>query len=370
MKSEIETRAKFNYARYALCWEDADVLLKALALEKDDVVLSIAAAGDNSFSTLTKEVKKVYAIDLNPVQIFYCKLKYQAYKHLEYEEFLAFLGIDNKKINRKAIYQSKLRDGLEQAPQNYWDKHIDLIEKGIIHCGKFENYFNHFRKFVLPLAHNKKEIIALLQAKSQSERIDFYNKVWNNKRWRLIFKCFFSETIMGRFGRDKEFFKYVQVDVAENILSRTKYAVTALDTSTNPYLDYIILGKFDTKRNLPHAFRAEHFNTIKNNLDKIEFLNLSIEEFSANNSDKINAFNLSDIFEYMSKENTQKLYRLLLDNADDKVRFAYWNMLAPRHISKTLASEYGIVSDESANQAYLAEDKAFFYSKFYLDKRE
>ena len=60
----------------------------------------------------------------------------------------------------------------------------------------------------------------------------------------MLFKMFFSRTIMGKLGRDKAFFRYVNVNVAENILNRTKYALTELDTSENSYLHYIINGRY------------------------------------------------------------------------------------------------------------------------------
>ncbi len=370
MKSEIETRAKFDYARYALTWEDADLLLEALALKEGDTVLSIAAAGDNAFALLSKPAHKIYAIDLNPVQLYYCQLKAAAYKALDYDDFIRFCGLVSrlKSAKRVTLYQQKLRPLLEAETQIYWDNNIALIEQGFVHFGKFERYFGYFRKTVLPLAHSKKDIDALLTKKTKEERISFYQKVWDNRRWRAIFNIFFSKFVMGRLGRDKEFFKYVKTDVAANILKRTKHALTELDCSENPYLHYILRGRFDVEKAMPYAFRRENFAAIKANIDRIEFLKLSIEEFAAEYDVKINAFNLSDIFEYMSPENMESLYERLLEVAADDARFAYWNMLAERSASEALCQQYHLRTDEEKNHSYLKQDKAFFYSKFYLDK--
>ncbi|MCL2615860.1 MAG: BtaA family protein [Dehalococcoidia bacterium] len=48
MKSEIEKRTKFDAIRYSQVWEDADLIIDALSLKADDIVLSIASAGDNA----------------------------------------------------------------------------------------------------------------------------------------------------------------------------------------------------------------------------------------------------------------------------------------------------------------------------------
>ena len=82
---------------------------------------------------------------------------------------------------------------------------------------------------------------------------------------------------MGKLGRDKAFFRYVNVNVAEHILERTKYAITELDTSQNSYLHYIINGNYD--KVLPVAYRKENFDIIKKNIDKLILLSESVETF-------------------------------------------------------------------------------------------
>ena len=36
MKDRIEDRARFDRIRYANCWEDADILLEAMAIKPED----------------------------------------------------------------------------------------------------------------------------------------------------------------------------------------------------------------------------------------------------------------------------------------------------------------------------------------------
>jgi len=325
LKSEIETRASFDKIRYAQVWEDADVLIEALDIQPTDTVLSIASGGDNAFALLAQNPQKVYAVDLSDAQIEICNRRKDMYKNLS------------------------------------WEEHIRVLQDEILPHGKFENYLRGFSKKVLPLIHSKKNIEKLLEPKSLEERVKFYNEVWDNRRWRLMFKLFFSRFIMGRLGRDKEFFKFVEGSVADRILSRTKHALTALDTSQNPYLHYILQGKYTNA--LPYSLRPENYEKIRNNLNKIEFRKQSIELFIATHDGIVNAFNLSDIFEYMSQEGMDELYNNMLSKAVIGTRFAYWNMLAPRK-----ANNPRIVTNETNNKKFLLKDKAFFYSAFYLDE--
>ncbi len=64
--ADIRERAKFDFIRYANCWEDADILRDALCVRPGDSCLSIASSGDNSLSLLADAPRLVVAFDLNP----------------------------------------------------------------------------------------------------------------------------------------------------------------------------------------------------------------------------------------------------------------------------------------------------------------
>lgn len=365
MKSEIESRAKFDLIRYSQVWEDADLLIEALNLTNNDVVLSIASAGDNAFALLAQNPAKVYAIDLSYAQIACCELRKAMYHQLTWKEHLIFGGVVKTKndINRVAVFEK-----LDLSPEvrEYWQYNIELIKNGFMNAGKFEKYFKIFRTKALPLVHSRRQVAKLLTPKSTEERRAFYDKVWNNHRWRMMFNIFFSRFVMGRLGRDKEFFKYVEGSVADRILFRSKHALSELDTSQNPYMHFILNGRYSTV--FPFSLRKENYEKIRNNLDKIEFRKCSIEQFAHEYDGEINAFNLSDIFEYMTQDGMDSLYGTLLSKSANNARFAYWNMLAPRDCSKEMRKKHNVQTNAEQNIEFLLKDKAFFYSKFYLDK--
>ena len=169
---------------------------------------------------------------------------------------------------------------------------------------------------------------------------------------------------MGKLGRDKAFFRYVKVNVAEHILKRTEYAFTELDTSENSYLHYIFNGKYD--KALPYAYRKENFENIKANIDKIVLLSESVETFiDRDDVDYISKYNLSDIFEYMSDEQMCKIVEKIFIKSKSGTKIAYWNMLAEKQASKYFDNlEY----KKQESEELLNKDKAFFYSKFILEE--
>lgn len=362
IKSEVEDYAKFDIIRYAQVWEDAEILIEALDIKPTDNVLSIASAGENALSLLIKNPKNVYAIDLNENQIFCTELKKIAYKYLDYDECMELIGVFDS--DRRIDLYKTIEKYLSKNTQDYFENNINVIHRGIIHCGKFENYFHIFGQKVLPLIHSKKVRQQLLEKKTKEERYNFYNKKWNNNRWKILFKIFFSRAVMGKLGRDKAFFRYVSVNVPEHILQRTRYAITELDTSNNSYLHYIINSRYD--KVLPLAYREENFDIIKKNIDKLQILKESVETFiNREDIDKVDKYNLSDIFEYMSEDDMVKIVEKMLEKSPKGSIIAYWNMLSDKRASKFIDK---IEYKQDLSNDLLKRDKAFFYSKFIVEE--
>jgi S-adenosylmethionine-diacylglycerol 3-amino-3-carboxypropyl transferase len=357
----IQTRASFDQIRYANCWEDADVLARALEPLEGARCLSVASAGDNSLSLLARGASSVVAVDLSPAQIALVQLKVAAFRSLPYERLLGFLGVTRSR-ERHAVYRD-LRQTLPQGARAFWDTRRADIESGVIHAGRFERYFRFFRRWVLPLVHGPRVVTALQAERSAGEREVFYQNVWNNRRWRLVFRLFFSRFLLGRLGRDPEFFRFVTTPVAERILVRARHALTALPTHDNPYLRYILNGNWVP---LPDYLLPQHFDRIRQSLDRLQLLVGSVEQAAAiAPPGAIDAFNLSDIFEYMDLPAYHALLRSLLPAAAPGARLAYWNMLTPRRRPEALADRIVPLADKA--QALHYADRAFFYQDFVLE---
>ena len=382
MKSEVkENRVDFSLIRYSQCWEDTEVLLESLDIQENDICFGILSAGDNVFSMLAENPKKVVALDISFPQIALAKLKKEVFNSLSYEEMLEFMGV-MKSDKRIEIYD-RIRENLDKEVKEYWDFNKDAIEKGIIHTGKFEKFFKIFREKILPFVHSKKRIEKLLEKKSRQERIEYYDKYWNNFRWKLMFKLFFSKYIVGKLGRDKEFFRYAEKNISEEMKERSRYALCEQNPYENPYINYILTGNY-RKDCLPYFLRKENFDKIRKNLHKVEIFQSSVEEYLDQIDFKINKFNLSDIFEYMSAENYSKLMRKIYDNAENNALLAYWNLIVERNSEKLdykkTDSEIAVTGKETnvngekyermkeLDRKLHEKDMTFFYTDFVVEK--
>lgn len=359
--ASIEGRAAFDFVRYASVWEDADVLCDALApIAPGGRLLSIASAGDNALALLTLDPREVVAADLSAAQMACVELRVAAFRRLDDEALTAFLGLEPAS-DRAGRYQT-LRSDLTPAAASFWDRHMAAVAEGIAHAGKFERYFHFFRRRVLPLVHGRGTIERLRAPKSLSDQENFYARVWNTWRWRLLFRIFFSRAVMGRMGRDPEFFTHVEGAVSARILERSRWALTQLPVASNPYLAYILTGNFPSEAR-PRYLRPEHLGTIRARLERLRLAQGRVEEAGQGRFD---GFNLSDIFEYMSPADHETTYARLVERANPGARLAYWNMLAPRGRPESLAPSVRPLVDEALTLHQ--RDRAWFYQRFHLDE--
>ncbi len=361
--TEVASRAGFSSIRYALCWEDADILVEAAALSPGQSCLSIASAGDNALALLAAGAARVVAVDLNPAQLHCAALRQAALRALDHDGFLRLFN-GGRDEQRPALY-ARLRPFLAEDAQRFWDTLPGWLEKGAGAMGKFENYFRLFREWVLPWIHPRRRVEDLLLPRTAEQRGRFYHQVWNNRRWRLLFRLFFSRTVMGRLGRDPAFFRYVEGTVADRLLARTRYALCDLEPSANPYLQWILCGRYSTA--LPCAWRQEHFPLLQARCKCLCLYCGSLERYLQDHpQERFAVFNLSDIFEYMSEDNAAQLVLALLNRALPGARLIYWNMLAPRRASLWFPDRLRYL--ETVSEAGFRRDKAFFYSRFIVEE--
>jgi S-adenosylmethionine-diacylglycerol 3-amino-3-carboxypropyl transferase len=378
--ASIAGRASFDFVRYASVWEDADVLCEALApVARGGRLLSVASAGDNALALLTLDPAEVVAADLSAAQLACLELRIAAFRRIDDRaRLLEFLGAgttperpagdvrnggepaSDRPARRLALYD-RLRADLSPGAAGFWDAHRDSLARGAIHDGKFERYFHLFRRRVLPLIHSRADVARLRAGGSRDERERFYVTRWDSWRWRAMFRLFFSRAMLGRLGRDPEFFAHVQGSVSDRILARSRYALVEIPTESNPYLAYILTGTF-REGALPRYLRADAYPTIRSRLDRLRLIQGGVESAPG----PFDGMNLSDVFEYMSVAETERCYAALLERARPGARLVYWNMLAPRARPERFADRVRPMASLAAELH--ARDRAWFYSALHVDE--
>jgi len=360
--TDIRTQVDFTIIRYANCWEDADVLLQSLQMPSQSKICCIASAGDNALALLSTNPAAVDAFDISLPQLYVTELKKWAFAALTYEEVLQLLGVTTATEKTKLLLLQNLLPALSDEAATYWKKNEKLISKGIIHAGKFEHYFYLFRRYFLPLVHSRSTVQQLLEPKTDGEQQQFYQASWNNRRWQWLMAFFFSKKIMGRYGRDPQFLKQVQVPVSQFIRQKAALHLQSAHCTHNAFLQMIFTGNYQHSR--PFYLRRENFEVIKSNIDKLNIVQADATAIIKMQS--YDAYCLSNIFEYMPQEQFEQLAKEWQPYLLPKAKIAFWNLMATRSFAETEADKYLKITP---NEQLIKSDNGFFYSRFCLEER-
>jgi len=319
----------FKDVLYAQCWEDPQIDREAFNIRADDVVFSITSGGCNILTFLLDDPARVIALDLNPHQNYLLELKMRAFQLLDYEELLELVGVRPSEHTGE-LYE-RIRPHLGEESRRYWDGQVDKIERGIIHCGRFENYMRLLRISFQHLV-GPRLLRQFFEVEDPRARTELFHTKWKNLRWRLFTRILLSRRVMSLLF-DKAFFTYLEdsFSFGEHFAGKVEYALTRLPVRQNYFLSYIMLGRYYSEDHLPPYLRRENFDIIRNRIGRIELVNGDcMSYFSTLPNGSISKFNFTNIFEWMSAEEFEELLEETVRVARGGAILTYRNLLVPR----------------------------------------
>ncbi len=363
LNHKFQTSKVFRDILYAQCWEDPEMDRIAFKINNDDTVFSITSGGCNALAFLLDNPAKVICLDMNRFQNYLLKLKVNAFKVLTYNELLEFLGVAPS--NRRLEYYNKIRPGLSDKEQSYWDSKKGDINRGIIHCGKYERYM-HLLKRVFGILIGKKVINELFNSSSvEYQRILFQTK-WDNFRWILFCRVFLSRAFASLLF-DKAFYKYLEPSFSfeKYYRSAVRRAITELPARENYFLAYILSGNYFSEF-LPPYLARENYEIIRDRADRIVSVTSGCQEyFSSLPANSISKFNFTNIFEWMSTTEFTLLLLETLRVAKDGAIITYRNHLVKRSRPGIFADQ--IIPDETLSAKLLKSDRSFIYKAYVVE---
>jgi len=354
----------FDDILYAQCWEDPELDRAAFSIASDDVVFSITSGGCNVLTFLLDNPRKVIALDVNPYQNFLLDLKMAAFKRLSYLELLEFVGV-RESDNRMQLY-NKLRPALHHDSRSYWDTQSRKIQHGILHCGRYERYMGLLRRWVNRLM-GRALVRKFFETEDPAARGELFRTEWRTIWWWL-----FTRVLLSRFTMtllfDKAFFRYLDgsFSFGKHFAERVRRALTELPTKENYFLSYILLGRYYSEDHLPPYLREQNYHIIRSRLNRIEPVCDSCEHFFSTLPDScITKFNFTNIFEWISPEEYERLLRQTHRVARNGAVLTYRNLLVFRERPIALAAH--IRSLHMKARSLHERDLSFIYRNYVVE---
>lgn len=354
-----------NIINYSQCWEDPEILIEALNINVDDIVLSVTSGGDNTIALLLCGPQRITAIDLNSAQNHLLELKLGAAKALSYDDYLSFLGITDTSARPESF--SKIISYLTPEASSWWSKHHAVIEKGIINNGRFEKFLNLFRKYIFPFVHSSKTIAQFITSPSLKAQREYYKNHWNTRKWRIYFRLATSSSVLKYFARQRGMFKYVKMKkVSNEYLKRLELNLNNIPITNNYFLHYCLTGRFNEA--LPVYLQKKNYRLLKKNktLPLSIITNDVISYLKSMPANFYTKFNLSDIFEALSENETSLLWREIIRTSKSGAVIVYWDNLLPKPVPSNLSDI--VKAERQLERKLSSKDRVFFYGDFHIYK--
>jgi S-adenosylmethionine-diacylglycerol 3-amino-3-carboxypropyl transferase len=344
---------------YASSNEDSHSEIKSLNLKKSDTVLCITGSGSRSLDLLTMEPEKIVSIDINPCQNHLLELKLAAIKNLEYDSFLQFLGFRDS-FYRLQIYLD-LRHDLTPPAQEFWDKNLKTIAKGVIYQGRWEKYFRLLSlavRFARP-----KLLFRLFTGKSLTEQEKIWREEWDNKLWRKFLKTIGGKFIWKYFLRDPGFFQYVPDDfnISDYLINKFNEAVKSIHFRRSAFATLLFWGKFIETNVLPPHLQKENFSILKDNINHINILSAGLgEHLNKCKSKSYDKYSLSDFSSYTNQAEYDNIWSGIVSTARPNACICERQFLVKRDIP----SEFKrfIIRNPELEDKLVNEDSSIFYT--------
>lgn len=367
-RSEVASAMDLSELRYTQVWEDHRVLERALQVGPGDDVLSIGGAGDNALALLLRAPRRVVAVDMSPAQVALLELKAAAIRCLDHDSFARLLGAREDSEERRLASYEALRHRLSASARRHWDARPDLLQAGVTWSGRLERFFAAFREEGLRAVWPGGLVERLLRAPNLSCQRRLFTEQADTPPFARLVSRFFSADRLGGQGRDHAQMRYVEApDPGACFLARFRHVCTRLPLRGNFYLQSLLAGRyFDLERG-PLYLRPSVFPRLKALLPRLEIVEGELERVVA--ASPVGAFshaNLSDVFEYMSADATERLLADFVSRLRGGGRLAYWNLLVERRRPASL--EDRLVPLGQAADALFARDRVPFYGAFRLEE--
>ncbi|MEC9094234.1 MAG: BtaA family protein [Planctomycetota bacterium] len=295
-----------NNLVYNTCWEDPRLDRVALELGPEDDVLVITSAGCNALDYAITGPNHVYAVDMNPRQNALLELKISAIKNLDYEDFFKMFG-QGHYPGIQEVYRDKLRDGICDWSQKFWDKKINFFDsrRSFYFRGTSGAFARMVNLYIDRVIKSREAVGELLDAGSLEEQDEIWNKQLKKKFWKGLIKFAMGRdatlSMLGvpkaqRRQIDKQYnggiVKFVE-DCLDNVF-------TKIPVHDNYFWRVYLTGCY-TQDCSPEYLKPDNFETLKAGLaDRITCHTDSVQGFLEKHDGRISRFVLLDHMDWLS----------------------------------------------------------------------
>lgn len=350
--------------RYSQVWEDSALLEEGLGAAARGAVLSIASGGCNALALLAAGASRVLAVDVNRLQAALLVLKVAAIRSLAAEESAAFFGYRDH-ADRLALYE-RIRPALPDWAADLWDARAGDLARGVATTGRLEAYIGAFQREVFADPLVRPVVDRLLESETLAAQADAFGEI-ATPELRERFVAYYGRDRMAREGRHASQFRWVDMrDPGRWFWRRFTWVCTRLPARDNFYLEYFLTSRFRSLESAPVWLRPSARPRLRARLRHLAIEVGDLGEIARASPRAFDGANLSDIFEYLSPDETSAMLERIAGALRPGGRICYWNLLVVRRSPPSLAARLSPLA--ALSRALTRRDRSWFYRAFRADE--
>lgn len=336
--------------------EDGASELAALALQPADHVLCLTASGARPLDLLLGAPARITAIDINPVQNELLRLKIAAFRALDHEDLLAWLGITQ--TPRRLHLHSTVEALLPPASRAFWQTRRRAIAAGIWHSGRWERVLRLGAAGTRMIRGRHIDTLfeaATLEAQARIWHDHFDDGIWHSAV-RLLSRRWFWTRIIGEPGG--AFLPDPSASEAR-LTGLFRRASETFFFRDSDFAALIFRGRHTAGGALPLHLQPQNIPVIRERLDRIHIAEAGLADLGTSGLGPFDAFSLSDFGSYCSGEAYDACWHGILAAASPGARFCERIFMNPIRPGPALAPHIRI--DDAQSAALTAADRAIIY---------
>lgn len=347
----------FKRLSYSIGNEDWKTEQKALAIRQGDTIFTVTASGDRPLNLLFSPCEKIISVDANPFQTALCDLKKAAIQELDYDEYLAFLGL--KAHSSRLGILRKLESKMLPQSVKCWRENDSKIRNGISYQGQVEKLCRKASKVIRAL--EGKKVDTLFSFNTVEEQKEFVEKNWNWKTWKAVVDVCLHPLFTRFFLKDPGLYKHVDSAIRPStyMYSRIEMALKTLPVRENLILSLVLQGKIFEDGFSPHLSENE-CKEIRKHLHKLSVTTNDVFSYLKDAPDSsLDCISLSDIASYMPREAFDTLCKEIVRVAKPGSRFCIRQWMSSYDFANDLKANFH--RNHALEKELESEDRCFVY---------
>lgn len=196
--------------------------------------LVITSGGCAPLTLLGTVGEEILSVDINPAQNRLAALKFAAWRE-SLEDFETLLCGDGNEVF------TRLRSRIDPHTAAWWDAHLQVLNGGLLHCGKLDRFSALMRSLFFLTVHGRKFVERFLLLDSTEAQRAAFASEWNTWRWRTALAAGFNPRVL-RLSFNRSAAGFLPVDFSQILSRRLRHWLTAHPARSNPHLWQSFLG--------------------------------------------------------------------------------------------------------------------------------